>query len=679
MKLLRHFCFFLLFFQNSISFAQDHLKISDIQTVMQQIFNQHVSQKVMTRVDIKNSLKAYIDKFDPKRMYLLENEVHGYLNLTDAQADAILNDYQQGRYGAFEELNRLIQRSIVRSRSIRKGIEQDSASLFKTAPQNAADPDIKPRFPKSQEALLQRIEDDIIDFINLEKGHFGNSDVMRNQAKIIEFFEKKLREEESEYLYQDENGSPLSKEKQENLFAMHLLKAFTSTLDAHTTFYNESEASDLKMRLEKEFEGIGIGLKRQSDGSIRIDSMLKGGPAAKSGQIKVGDTLLQINGHKITGESFEEVMGLLQNKTETNLVLTLEHQANHEIISVPLKKEEITLQGDRVDLAYKKISGGIIGIITLHSFYQGANGVTSEEDVRKAIDKLNQMGHLQGLILDLRENSGGFLGQAVKVAGLFITNGVIVISKYFNGDEHYYRDLDGKSYYKGPFVILTSRATASAAEIVAQALQDYGVALIVGDETTYGKGTIQNQTVTGEDKGALLFKVTVGKYYTVSGKTPQIDGVKADIVVPGILNFQHVGEKYLDYTVKNDTIQNEYVDDLADVQPNLRTWFLRNYMPTLQRRENTWQNILPTVRANSASRLASNKDYQSFLQQAYQGHITNFFRKDKSGTPQPIDFQLDEALSIVQDMIKMGTKGKTNLIVNKSEKEVAQKSTFSYD
>src|SRR5690606_836656 len=163
----------------------------------------------------------------------------------------------------------------------------------------------------------------------------------------------------------------------------------------------------------------------------------------------------------------------------------------------------------------------IIGKITLNSFYQGDNGVNSENDVRDAIKKLDKMGNLRGLILDLRENSGGFLTQAVKVAGLFITNGVIVVSKYFNGEEHFYRDMDGKVSYTGPLVILTSKATASAAEIVAQALQDYGTALIVGDEHTYGKGTIQSQTVT-ENQGAAFFKVTVGKYYTVSGKTPQI-------------------------------------------------------------------------------------------------------------------------------------------------------------
>ena len=159
--------------------------------------------------------------------------------------------------------------------------------------------------------------------------------------------------------------------------------------------------------------------------------------------------------------------------------------------------------------------------------------------------KLKSQGNLRGLILDLRSNSGGFLSQAVKVAGLFISDGVIVISKYSNGEEKFYRDVDGKTVYDGPLVVLTSKATASAAEIVAQALQDYGVALVVGDEHTYGKGTIQTQTVT-DNRSTSYFKVTVGKYYTVSGHTPQKEGVKADIVVPGRWSKEKIGEMSID-------------------------------------------------------------------------------------------------------------------------------------
>ena len=115
-----------------------------------------------------------------------------------------------------------------------------------------------------------------------------------------------------------------------------------------------------------------------------------------------------------------------------------------------------------------------------------ADGVSSEKDIKEAIRSFREKGQL-GLVLDFRENSGGFLSQAVKVAGLFVSNGVIVISKYGKGEVHYLRNIVGRSFFNGPLVILTSKMSASASEIVAQALQDYGVGLVVGDERTFGK------------------------------------------------------------------------------------------------------------------------------------------------------------------------------------------------
>ncbi|MFO0448551.1 MAG: S41 family peptidase, partial [Pseudomonadota bacterium] len=250
-----------------------------------------------------------------------------------------------------------------------------------------------------------------------------------------------------------------------------------------------------------------------------------------------------------------------------------------------------------------------------------------------------------------------------------ISNGVIVISKYFNGEEHFYRDIDGKTYYSGPLVVLTSRATASAAEIVAQALQDYGVAIVVGDESTYGKGTIQNQTVTSEQNGLPQFKVTVGKYYTVSGKTPQLEGVKADIVIPSIYSQEHLGEQYLEFTVPNDTIPNEYADDLSDIPNSLRAWYLRYYVPTLQHQAFFWHNALPQLRTESAKRLSSNSDYQYYLRRIQEKRPMTFFKKNKEGRSTPVDFQKDEGVAIVKDMIDLEAQERHKPIANGNLKE----------
>ena len=269
---------------------------------------------------------------------------------------------------------------------------------------------------------------------------------------------------------------------------------------------------------------------------------------------------------------------------------------------------------------------------------------------------------MRGLILDLRENSGGFLSQAVKVAGLFITNGIIVISKYSNGSERFYRDVDGKTSYDGPLVVLTSKATASAAEIVAQALQDYGVAVVVGDEHTYGKGTIQTQTVT-DNQSTSYFKVTVGKYYTVSGNTPQKKGVKADIVAPSHWVHEQIGEGE-EGSVDADIIPSAFDDQLADVSSDVKSWYLKYYMPNLQHRTVVWRDLLPILKKNSEYRIAQNKNYQFFLK---GGKVEEESEEDewnlvdqKNKTFGEDDLQMQEAVNILKDMIILHSTVKAN-------------------
>lgn len=234
---------------------------------------------------------------------------------------------------------------------------------------------------------------------------------------------------------------------------------------------------------------------------------------------------------------------------------------------------------------------------------------------------------------------------------LFIKSGVIVISKYSNGDEKFYRDVDGKVAYDGPLVVLVSKITASAAEIVAQALQDYGVAVIVGDEHTYGKGTIQMQTVT-DNLGSSYFKVTVGKYYTVSGKTPQKKGVIADIVVPGRWNNIQVGEEFLN-SEQPDSIKPSFDDTLSDVSAKDKAWYMKYYVPNEQKRVGTWHVLFPVLRKNSEKRIANNKNYQYYLHQTIQEEPDEE-EEWKTGTKKNYgedDLQLQEAVNIVKDMI----------------------------
>lgn len=646
----------------SLVFGAEHelLKPQDINKIMKQIFEQHVDKKEMTAAILKNSFKVYIDQFDPERIYLLEEEVRPFLQLTDTEAKAFMDQYQHQQFPEFVQLNQIIDKAIVRSREIRTALESRQRSeLFQASSKAESidewrDPDLRRLFPKDLGQLQVRIKQDLIQYIVNERKRYGDSQVMNHQDQTMGFYEQQARAHEDQYLFLNENGKPMNEAEKQNAFSMRILKALANSLDAHTSVLDPSEADDMRLRLEKEVVGIGIVVKQNPDGYV-IAQINDSGSAAASGQIQINDKLLEIDGKPVRSLALNEVMQLIRGKNGTTVNLTLKRIGpqgggfGDRIINVQLVRKPIFLNDDRVQVSYETFGNGIIGKITLNSFYQGDNGVNSENDVRDAIKKLDKMGNLRGLILDLRENSGGFLTQAVKVAGLFITNGVIVISKYFNGEEHFYRDMDGKVSYNGPLVILTSKATASAAEIVAQALQDYGTALIVGDEHTYGKGTIQSQTVT-ENQGAAFFKVTVGKYYTVSGKTPQIQGVKADIVVPSQFAYEHIGEEYLDYSLQKDTISSAYNDNLNDISPNLKPWYMRYYTPTLQHQKMFWRNALPALQKNSAYRISKNKDYQSFLKGQDRPAAQANFSKE--------DLQMAEAVNIVKDMIMIESQNR---------------------
>lgn len=509
-------------------------------------------------------------------------------------------------------------------------------------------------FAQNLDTLKERILENLGTYLQEQKSRLDKP----QKEQILMGYEARLREFENQYLYQDEKGEPLPKTEQENLFSIHVLKALASSLDSHTSFYKANEAFDIRVRLQKEFRGIGLVLKDAPNGVV-VTHILKGGPADKSNLIKIGDVLIEVDGQSVVDHPFEKTMEMLHGEKNTQVKLTFKRQGVGDV-HVVLTRELIILNNDRVDIHSQPFGKGIIGMITLHSFYQG-DGLSSEKDVREAIEKLEKKGKLRGLILDLRENSGGFLSQAVKVAGLFITNGVIVISKYSNGEERIYRDVAGNRVYDGPLIVLTSKATASAAEIVAQALQDYGVALIVGDEHTYGKGTIQSQTVT-DNNSSSYFKVTVGKYYTVSGHTPQKEGVKADIVVPSHWNHEKIGESYLD-SVEPDSIPPSYDDKLQDIPQKERSWFLRYYLPTVQHPTNAWHNLLPTLKKNSEYRIAHNNNYQYFLTGKVpddgETEDEDIETPEKSKSIGEDDLQMQEAVNILKDMIMLNPGSKS--------------------
>lgn len=638
------------------------LTTPDIHKIMEQILSQHAENNKMSTVVVKNSLKKYIEQFDDYRSYLLESEVKPYFQLSESDLEKIVTQYGQNNYATYENLNELFKASIERSRLIRKELENNSSltkDALKLEPYQIQALFSNKGFAKNTAELKMRIQNQMYLLILAEKKRYGESYVSKNQSSIMETYEKRLKSFENQYL---------SASDKENLFVMHVLKSLAGSLDAHTEVYSPNEANDLKMHLENSFQGVGLRLQDSPEGII-VKSILAGTPAARSGLIKTDDQIIEIDGKNVTDEEVDKAVKMLQGVEGSTVTLLIKRKVPDgasivdKLLTVKLAREKVTVDDTRVVSSFEHVGNGIVGKIVLNSFYQNDKGISSEKDVRDALEKLEKAGNLRGLILDLRENTGGFLSQAVKVAGLFISNGVIVISKYSSGEERVFRDMDGKTFYNGPLIILTSKLTASAAEIVAQSLQDYGVAIVVGDEHTYGKGTVQTQTVT-QDKASSLFKVTIGKYYTVSGNTPQLKGVVADITVPGKYGYQRIGEAYLGgITLKNDQITALFNDTFKDVtDPEKKSWFLHYYVPTEQQKTDHWKEMLPTLKKNSDYRISNNKNYQTFIkklkgekeeveeEELYKKRIKNFGNED---------LQMMEAVNILKDMIYLEPKNLT--------------------
>jgi carboxyl-terminal processing protease len=628
---------------------QERLRLETIPSVMTKLFSYHISVKEFTPEMVKRAFKISLEHFDAEKQYLLASEAALYEEASDEVLQQAAQRLTTGNYQDFVHMYTLFQQAVIRAQKMRQGMIQEvvgvSPPLLIESYQSYAVSSKDLRIRQCQN--MQR-------FFDFHSKHTDLSTVERRTA-VYALYEDKARRQEYRYLFVDANGRPFSQEFVEHLFALRVLKALAKSLDTHTAFYSSEEAYQMRTGLEKQFEGVGIVLSEGIDG-VMIADLIEGSSAQESGMVQVNDLLVEIDGQSLQGYSFEEVLEVLKKKDQGEILLGLKRAGSSKIQRVLLSKRPIVMQEERIRVGYQPCEGGIIGKIALYSFYEMAGGHSSEKDLKEAIQGLKQKGNLVGLVLDLRENSGGFLSQAVKVSGLFISNGVVVIAKYGNGEKHYLRSLTGHPFCSLPLVILTSKMSASASEIVAQTLQDYGVALIVGDERTFGKGSIQYQTIT-DQSAKLFFKVTVGRYYSVAGKSTQIEGVVADIVIPTQFAPYQIGEKYLEYPLSQDRVEPAFQDTLSDLDPRHRHLFQEHYLPALQREVVFWKERVSELRDRSQQRLLENRAFQTLFREheviRQRQNPWSVNRVDAPIQTSLSDLQMQEAVHVVEDMLSM--------------------------
>ncbi|MDP1991606.1 MAG: S41 family peptidase [Syntrophales bacterium] len=369
-------------------------------------------------------------------------------------------------------------------------------------------------------------------------------------------------------------------------------EAFARTLDPHTSYLSSENLDDLRIQMQLSLEGIGA-LLSSDNGFTVIEELIPGGGAERSGLLKPKDKIIAVaqEGEKPIGVidmDLRDIIKMIRGKKGTQITLTILRQAEHtDRFDATIMRDKIDIKEQEAKIAYetRTVDGRQynFGVIDLPSFYgDERENKSCYEDVKRLLAEARRR-HVDGIVLDLSRNGGGLLGEAVRLAGLFLGKGAIVATKdsreqvtiLANGSAASRTKGDKRnvitapaenprSLYTGPLVVLTSRMSASASEIVAGALKDYHRAVIVGSDHTFGKGSVQEVTPLPRDLGGM--KVTTGLYFLPGGKSTQKMGVEADIRLPIWFTLEDIGETELDYPLPAQSI-TPFLDVPGNVAP----------------------------------------------------------------------------------------------------------------
>ncbi|WP_444998563.1 carboxy terminal-processing peptidase [Aliikangiella sp. IMCC44359] len=381
----------------------------------------------------------------------------------------------------------------------------------------------------------------------------------------------------------------------EDVFS-YFMNAYARTVDPHTSYFSPRTAENFNIDMKLSLEGIGAVLQ-SDDVYTKINRIVEAGPADKSGELSVDDKIIAVGQGKeplvdVVGWRLDDVVDLIRGDAGSIVRLQIEPANSSvagktKIISIVREKVKLEEQAAKSEIIEVKSNGKIqrVGVIDLPKFYvdfrakyEGKKDYKSTtRDIRNLIDTMKQEGGLDALIIDLRSNGGGALDEAVALTGLFIDQGPVVQDRSGRGHIDLLSDTDSGTAWDGPLAVLVNGSSASASEIFAGAIQDYGRGLIVGEQT-FGKGTVQrvldlNQQFRSEGNAFGALKLTINKFYRITGESTQMKGVIPDIAYPDPYSRKDFGEKSYNSALKWDVIPaaeykrtgdfNEYIAPLT--------------------------------------------------------------------------------------------------------------------
>ena len=476
-------------------------------------------------------LEAYLDQLDSQKNYFSQNDV------------SLIKDFNEENKDIFLTLN-LATNSFY-------NIYEESLRVRKS--------------------LLNKHKFDFekIEYVGLE----NRDDYFNNEDERKDFYRKIVKNELLNLLLEDENFneaknilnkrysdriSYIKKTRSEDKFSV-LANNFLSLIDPHATYFSDRDLDDWNLRMNLSFEGIGAVLSYKNE-TARIEELMSGGPALKSKEINVGDKVLAVGQGKkgkltnVIGWRLDDIVEIIRGEEGSFVRLKIENENEKKIVT--LERGQIILEESDVSSEIINYGGKNLGYIKVPSFYsdiecfrnQGFSCKSVSYDVRDSLLEFNRK-NINGIVIDLRNNSGGYLHEADQLTRLFIDYGPTVQVKGTEDDVDVYTAWRSIKTWNKPMIVLVNKFSASASEIFAGAIQDYNRGLIIG-QNTFGKGSVQGFKKTNLGQ----IKLTESLYYRVTGKPTQIFGVQPNLEIPTLLDVEEFGESKYSAAIKPTTI-----------------------------------------------------------------------------------------------------------------------------
>lgn len=479
------------------------------------------------------SANVYLDFKDPYKVLLTSEEISSLLAEFSKKKEEVLPKLQANDCSSYDLIDAKVKAGEERWKKYVKTAMEDEKIL--EAPEILRDnADLKPFNSLTELEAYSKYF--VSKYIKVEQAS--------NKNKALSEIKKSLVK-----LYLEEKAKPQDpKEVQANLITRSLFLA----MDPHSDYISEEQASNFEMSMSANLQGVGLALKEDELGA-KIIKVVKNGPAEKSGKFKKNDIITKVNGKSISNMSVNDVVELIRGDkgSKVKLSVTRIDSKTKKITTfeTSLIRDIIPLEEQRVKAFDTVVDGKRIVVINLPSFYNDpSSGKGSSHDMIDAYKELKAKGKIDGLILDMRNNGGGLLDESIRVVGLFMKQPVAVQVKSPEGTRLFQAGVP-PVLMEEPLVVLINRYSASASEIVAGALKDYNRALIVGDDRTYGKGTVQSVINKFRQFKLGMIKVTTGQFFTPGGSSTQLKGVTSHIQIPSPSQLQNLGEVNMKYAL----------------------------------------------------------------------------------------------------------------------------------